>query len=245
MKLYTLCLALLPLLSTCLSLDPSFPTSHRPPSNKTKLYDKYPILLANTTPGCTRAFNRMLIDFLRPPYSLMVQQYGARFINDLGSYTGCQQVEGASFIVANFNLSRLPILVGFGVCLPEECGRREYEAVSEVVSSGLTSMYQRLYNATHFETHFTKSFTTIELSLHHSDEVRQYWKDTQAVAFTVFLGFLVTFLLAFSVIPTGYHFVRRLKGKHTEISLSEPKQESMLPNNTDRHGFTKEVAMNS
>jgi hypothetical protein len=94
--------------------------------------------------------------------------------------------------------------------------------VSDLVSTGLTSLYQRFYNATHFETHFTKSFTTLELKLHHSDEVRKYWKDSQSVAFTVFLSFLVTFLLVFSVIPTGYHFVRRFRSVRTEFHPSDP-----------------------
>jgi hypothetical protein len=92
--------------------------------------------------------------------------------------------------------------------------------VSDLVSTGLTSLYQRFYNATHFETHFTKSFTTLEVKLHHSDEVRQYWKDSQSVAFTVFLSLLVTFLLVFSVIPTGYHFVCRFKSMRTEFHPS-------------------------
>ena len=117
--------------------------------------------------------------------------------------------------------------------------------MSDLVSTGLTSLYQRFYNATHFETHFTKSFTTLELKLHHSDEVRQYWKNSQSVAFTVFLSFLVTFMLAFSVIPTGYHFVRTFKSKRTDIFPPGLKLEVMLPSTPDRHGFSKEVAMSS
>ena len=65
----------------------------------------------------------MLTEMLSYPYDQMTSIYGARFINDLGSYQGCKELgpEHADFTVMNFNLSRLPIIVGFGFCMPAQC----------------------------------------------------------------------------------------------------------------------------
>ncbi len=63
---------------------------------------------------------------------MMSQIYGGRFINDLGSYQGCKQFyPQAEFAVANFNLSRLPVVVAFGICMPAECKQADYDQVTD------------------------------------------------------------------------------------------------------------------
>ena len=57
----------------------------------------------------------------------MTQQYAVRQINDLGSVQGCETVADTEFAVANFNLSRLPIVLGFGLCMPASCQELDYD----------------------------------------------------------------------------------------------------------------------
>ena len=146
----------------------------KPPRDKSLLYEKYPVLNGTDTPECTRAFNRLLTSMLSAPYDSMTSLYGARYINDLGSYSGCQTLAPhAEFAVANFNLSRLPIIVSFGFCLPSECSQLDYTRTTDQVNALLNSLYQSFINATGFNTHMTKNFTVLELSLHKVDEGRE------------------------------------------------------------------------
>eukprot|EP00347_Sterkiella_histriomuscorum_P013100 403366020 len=57
--------------------------------DKSVLYQKYPQLNATLTPECVKGVNKMLINFLEYPYDQM-QLYSFKNVNDLGSYSRCQ-----------------------------------------------------------------------------------------------------------------------------------------------------------
>ena len=44
--------------------------------------------------------------------------YGTMMLNDLGSYQECRKLHYADYAVVSANISRVPLQIYFGACLP-------------------------------------------------------------------------------------------------------------------------------
>lgn len=48
--------------------------------------------------------------------------FSAKGINDIGSRKGCENMgNGSTYVMLNFNLSSMPVILRQGICLPAEC----------------------------------------------------------------------------------------------------------------------------
>jgi len=104
--LISVCTAM-PLTGGRLKSAPDF-RHQKDPEKLKALYEKYPQLSDPKVNACARSFGKMLMDLTYAPYDQM-SMYSTFMINDLGSYRGCQTIEGSGYIVASLNISHSPI----------------------------------------------------------------------------------------------------------------------------------------
>lgn len=73
-----------------------------------QLYEAYPQLKDPNANACVRNYATQLMNLTYAPYDLMTM-YGSMMLNDLGSYTQCEQIPGADYTIITGNISRVPI----------------------------------------------------------------------------------------------------------------------------------------
>jgi hypothetical protein len=80
--------------------------------------------------------------FDSPYYEMFL--YGGKDVNDLGDFYQCEAMEEATYSVFSFNVTSIPIVVRFGVCLPSECTfntlNRGGRALSNLVSAKIQTL---------------------------------------------------------------------------------------------------------
>jgi hypothetical protein len=109
----------------------------------------------------------MTINILEYPYDQMTLN-SVHGINDLGSFTQCSGTLGdyADYGVLNLNISHLPVVLHFGLCLPKACHEKDLMRTNE----GFTNLLNALYSNVDFETNFTKKWSKFEFNIVKSNE---------------------------------------------------------------------------
>ena len=68
---------------------------------------------------CYNALNAFTKDMFKGGYQTMLLS-GFNDVSDLGSYEDCTSVESATYNIVQLNITRLPIDIRLGLCLPSE-----------------------------------------------------------------------------------------------------------------------------
>lgn len=84
------------------------------------LYERYPQLIDSKTNACIRNYASQLLNLTYYPYDVMTM-YGSMMINDIGSYEQCKQMGMSDYSFIYANITRVPLTIFFGACLPAEC----------------------------------------------------------------------------------------------------------------------------
>ncbi|CDW83385.1 UNKNOWN [Stylonychia lemnae] len=198
-------------------------------NDKSILYKRYPQLNNTMTPQCVQGINKMLINFLQYPYDQM-ELYSLKGINDLGSYSKCQQNLGqySDYSTLNFNLSHLPLILHFGLCLPKECKQANLDKFNEAITDTINNAWIGLSNITNVESDYTKNWTRFQVQVLKTDEVLSSWRDETKIGCIIMLILASVFMLIFCFIPSLLHTKDKL------INFKNPQaNEQVLQNSSE------------
>lgn len=178
----------------------------------------------------------MLISILGYPYNQM-QFYSAHGINDLGSYSRCQQDLGhaADYAVLNFNFSHLPLVLHFGLCLPRECDQQHVDILNRDITNLVNSAYISLAKSVDIETDYTKNWTRFQVNILKTDEDLEVWRSDTQTGFIIIMILTSCFLLFFCMIPTVFHTWKKVSSdsgsKQIRVLNQNPNDSNVEGNN--------------
>eukprot|EP00347_Sterkiella_histriomuscorum_P018864 403343880 len=190
--------------------------------DKSVLYQKYPQLNATLTPECVKGVNKMLINFLEYPYDQM-QLYSFKNVNDLGSYSRCQNDLGtfSDFAVMNFNLSHLPLVLHFGVCMPKECKQVNVNELNSGVTNLINNVWQTLANTTNVETDYTKNWTQFQVQIIKVNEEMDSQRSQTRAGYIICIVLAVILGFSLCLIPTLIHTKDKMKKEAHKPELQD------------------------
>jgi hypothetical protein len=157
--------------------------------------------------------------------------YGSMMLNDLGSYQQCRQMQMADYAIITANMSRVPITIYFGACLPHECDVADFEAVGNAFSNLLTDIYKPFAPKEDGQGVF-HPWTTLQISVRKTDQMMAEWKDKTRAGFILFIALAVPLILLISCIPTLYHIFTKMKTNYqagavqTQSGITEGPKEA-------------------
>ena len=56
-------------------------------------------------------------------------------LNDIGKQQYCDSIEGANYATSNLNITALPMVLRFGLCLPEECKQADFDVAGNAITN--------------------------------------------------------------------------------------------------------------
>jgi peptidoglycan/LPS O-acetylase OafA/YrhL len=88
--------------------------------------------------GCKNRALKMLNNFAGDAELMSFVVNSGKGINDLGDYKGCNDKKNSTYIALQVN--NLPLVVMIGLCVPKECGEKDFEGLRAPIASALNSI---------------------------------------------------------------------------------------------------------
>mmetsp|Transcript_15032 Transcript_15032/g.14903 ORF Transcript_15032/g.14903 Transcript_15032/m.14903 type:complete len:334 (+) Transcript_15032:252-1253(+) len=91
------------------------------------------------------AVNAYTKDMFSGSYKIML---GSQFsdVGDLGDYQQCDDVENAEYNILQLNITKLPLDIRLGLCLPSECNWDKMKKAGESITQSLSKLVKGLAN---------------------------------------------------------------------------------------------------
>lgn len=133
------------ILMSIFMISSAIAASREPKKDKSKLYEKFPVLVSEDTDPCIRAANRYVINIL-DERSEQMKFYSTKKTNEMGLYKGCQGELGdiADFVVMNSNVSHISGFSRMGHCYPKECKQHHFDKLGHKFESLVNLFFSKL-----------------------------------------------------------------------------------------------------
>lgn len=130
--------------------------------------------------------------------------YGGMFINDLGSFHMCRELGFSDYGLFSANITRVPLTLWYGSCLPTECTQSDFQEVTKTMSGSLTALYQ-IFAPQNDSAGVFHPWTTVEVKVIKTDEQLESWRSNTKTGFIMITMVAIPVLILLGLIPTIYH----------------------------------------
>jgi len=179
-----------------------------------------------------------------------MQLYSFKDMGDLGNYDGCKELsEVASYNVLNMNITKLPVDIRLGLCLPKECTQEMFnkaqDPVSSIISKAAFLMGEILQIG--FVVRYHVGFTISWVQTDAWFERQAETKSTGAILVLTFMGIFLIIGIIFSLIE---YFRKekeqnRLKNSYITQNFSRDIERVLDDRETIERGSTRALTMMS
>jgi hypothetical protein len=139
--------------------------------------------------------------------------YGWMFINDLGNIKECRKHGFSDYALVTANLTRLPLTIYFGACVPSQCKQEDFNEATNAVTKALTSIYKPFAPKQEGEGMFQPD-TEIMMKFTKTDELLEGWRANTRFGYLLLMFIGLPLLIILGLIPTLYHaFIKQRRAK--------------------------------
>lgn len=71
----------------------------------------------------------------------------AHDLGDIGKMDYCNSLAGANYGISSFNVTTLPIIIRFGLCLPEECRQTDFDKAGIAITDSVAPVFMGLLHS--------------------------------------------------------------------------------------------------
>jgi hypothetical protein len=103
-------------------------------------------LLKKEDNACVKALNNYYTTVDAYPHNAM-NEGAANDLDDIGQMGYCNSLPSAEYAVSSFNVTSLPILVRFGMCLPKECAQADYNKAGVAITNVVDPIFIGVLNS--------------------------------------------------------------------------------------------------